>query len=76
MEIQINTSPYSLLVINASGGLIRLICPFRVVLKDPNAGKTTLKILMVDAVHSSKEHILVYIIQKQPYPFNLFIILL
>ena len=68
MEIQINTSPYSLLVINASGGLIRLICPFRVVLKEPNAGKTTLKILMVDAVHSSKEHILVYINPEAALP--------
>jgi hypothetical protein len=66
----------SILVIDRTGKLLRVTCPFRVRLKGMTAKGLRHQVFQVDEVRPSELFIMEYHIKSKPYPFSLFVILL
>jgi hypothetical protein len=73
---QTKVSFSSVLVIDRSGTLHRLNCPFKVRVRNSAEDGISATIFYVDQVQSSEDYMLVYVIKSKPYPYFLFVILL
>lgn len=69
-------SPRSILVVTWENKIMELYCPFKVRVVANVDGLTNDSILIVDMVKVSKEVIMVYIIDNQPYYYYHFSILI
>lgn len=75
-EIEKYCSPVSLLIVNANGELLRLNCPFQVIVLLEVGTLMTNSTAIVTEVKVDSKLILVYIINKQGYYYYNFSIIL
>lgn len=75
-EIEKYCSPVSLLIVNANGELLRLNCPFQVIVLLEVGTLMTNATAIVTEVKVDSKLILVYIINKQGYYYYNFSIIL
>jgi hypothetical protein len=74
-EINRYCSPNSILIIDRSGKLKRLVCPFAVMTLPFFPVSTIKGVTMVDAVKLSQDLLMVYRVDKVLYPYYYFIII-
>lgn len=67
--------PFSILLIDGEGKLQRLKCPFRVKCTQPIQNLYTGDVTWVSMVKTDRMYKLIYLIDKEPFPYHHFIIL-